>query len=481
MSIPRPKLRKRNLKIYELNVLFSKVNVTLWSNEFPSFYNSGGNVYDLTNSTFEIDSNGFPEDILHIFNTINTLGNDFVCNTGSIFNNRIDPSSGMPVKPSKRTLDRRDETGMDDKLELAYSICCAYSALVMAYAFVKAIIKCTSTKSSESIQVCIKKFLNGLVTAKNANEENKKNLLEIETLHMGINAYNGKKTNVYGDNSVIGRINKCPTGINLQDDGVHLFSIVSQFYSIPGTNDIGCGTAHHFMVYKMGIYCIIYDTWLGGPQGSRCNWTRILSTDQFIYLIDLMNHTETSIDIKEEIILKIFAGPNKNGQGYKHDYYFRYYTQGELVELIEKNSQLVREYIQQYPLYKHDKDAQQYFQREVYGQPPKQIRQPEIQSSLGSQLRIEDASVPVESGYDFGLIDEMANADQLPKSPGKKQRIYQNNSEFNLFDGPDDSDFNPDEMDNFGEFGGGSRKLKRKTRHKRKNKRKTKRKNINNK
>jgi hypothetical protein len=400
----------------------------LYSDKFPSFYYPDGNVLGL--QTYEISPVFFSKDIKYTFNTINTLGNDFVCKTASVFNDRIDPITSRKSS-SKRDLSRRDKSGMSKKIELAYSICCAYSALVMAYAFVKARTYCFEFgQQIKDVDVCMKKFLNGLQTGTYANEENKTILLEIERLHMGINGYNREGTNVYGNESIISRSNNCPPEHPmLTEDGVYLFSIVSNFHTRTDGRE-GCGTAHHFMVYKINNYCIIYDTWLGGYQGNRCNWTRIISTEQFIFLINLMNDPRTSVDEKEFIILMIFAGPNKNGAGYHdplYNYQFRYYSEPEFAELIDKNTELVRDYIQQYPPLQYHKGTQKHFQRQVYQpqlQPPVVQPQPQPQSSLGKQQRRNennDASVPVN--FDMDLIDEMAGMpleESESQQPAKK-------------------------------------------------------------
>lgn len=511
------------MSINELDIPFTNGNIILWSNVFPSFYHSNGNMYDVTNNTFEIEPTGISRSVKKIFYLIDFLGNSIVCNTSKIFSNPIDPSTGMTIPLSKNELKRRNNAGLP-LAEKAQAICCAYSALVMTYAFIEATKMCSSslTLGLEKFVDCVRRFLTKLKRSKPQDGI----LLEIETLHTSINAYNYFKQNLYGDVSEISRLNNCPGGIELKRNGIHLFSLVSQFY----TNG-GCGTGHHFMVYVIDDFCIIYDTWMGGSQGNRCNWTRLISTDQFIYLINLMNDTQTEKNIKEEIILTIFAGPNKNGQGYNDDYYFRYYSEYEMMFLIEKNKIIVDKYRRD-PSFSHDKQFQQLVQKQEFYNVTAQMKQyveekekylerelnqervqqetqelTQDREALEQKLQQERAAeVPVDSEIDVDLFDQMAEMpleeQELNTENQPKKKFKDHPPGLSLIN-PSVIDSNPSSQAsspfhfspiNFTPPGGGSQKLKRnkrktkcinkrksKRKHRNRRKNKTNRRNINNK
>ena len=277
----------------------------------------------------------------------------------------------------------------------------------MSYAFQKAFRECKG-KLMKQFFKCVKKVLIKFITTDYSNtvgnEANHAKLVELEFLHMGINGYNNNGENVYDANSLISRSNMCPPGETMpRDNGIYLFSIILN------PRNGGCSTYHHFMVFILGDQCIIYDTWLGGPQGNRCNWTRVLTREDFEYIFETMNSPQTSVDIKEEIILKIFAGPYLRGYGYKggykKDFKFRYYSQLHFEQLLDINTGMVREIIIPNIGLKYDKPTQKEIQRVSYTQ----------------------ANIDRVSGFEHGMedISDWHNARRLERIKQKTQRMRQ--------------------------------------------------------
>lgn len=349
--------------------------IELYSNKFPSWFGMDSTRHAYNTNIERLRRRDSASQIVYI---IESIGDPFVCSTASTFVNPIDETTARPIlHPSRNIKTRRSKAEMRGNLELAYSTCCAYSALVMSYVFYQALRECRIKKKLNEFLKCVKKVLlkfktNNYSTA----DESHATLVELEFLHMGINGYNNKGENVYDNTSLISRARRCPTEEAIPTQfGVYLVSIVSDIMNG------GCNTYHHFMIFILGDRCIIYDSWLGGGgQGNRCSWTRDVLLADFIYIFNTMNSPQTTVDIKEEILLKFFAAPYLRGaNAYKRDYKFRYYSKSHFQSLIDLNRAMVREAIvtQSYDQ-KYNKDIQKGLQG-IFFTPEKFTRVSKIQ------------------------------------------------------------------------------------------------------
>ena len=511
MSMQRPRNPPPPIEFKTEIQLFEGMHVTLYSNNFPKHYDVTGveHSYNIERVP-ETDINN--DDVLRVVGLIDTMGHQFVCSTASTFTNPFDVPTNAIKPVSYHGQMRRADAGVPGNLPLAFSTCCAYSALVMSYIFYKAF-KICNEPSQDTFLTCVKKVFTKFTTTNYSNTpkniNNHKILVEIEFLHMGINGYNGNQANVYGNDSIISRISSCPRqNVMPEENGVYLFSIVSEIYPSGG-----CGTAHHFILYIIEEYCIIYDTWLGGSQGSRCNWSRVISKTDFRNIFNIMNDMRYPPEIKEQIILAFFAGPNKPidartpAPGYhdtRYNYQFRYYHPKDFQLLLDLNEELVNRYVVANLEVKYDPLTQQRFQSIVFDNDNVQrfIRQQQdlerekqgrrrVKAKFPQPIPMMDPSVPVqeEEPQPSPMMDASVPVQEEEPQPSPmmdasvpEQTILGKRDNAYSFD-----DFNLDEE--IGR-GGGSRKLKKnkrktkrrnKRKSKRKNKNKTKRRNINNK
>ena len=92
----------------------------------------------------------------------------------------------------------------------------------------------------------------------------------------------------YADLKNIGWNFRCPSKSHNLAEGINLISL---------TDDIqlsGCTTYHHFTVFVMNEYSIIFDTWAGGRiNGCRGSWVRIMITRDLENLFKLINDNPT--------------------------------------------------------------------------------------------------------------------------------------------------------------------------------------------
>ena len=100
----------------------------------------------------------------------------------------------------------------------------------------------------------------------------------------------------------------CPTYTQLVE-GINLVSLTG-----PISVDGGCGTYHHFTVYVLGNYSIIFDSWAGGDDGCREPWIRIMQTDDLQNLFDEIKTYPNSHDFLTEVFKNYFNAPNKQGK-----------------------------------------------------------------------------------------------------------------------------------------------------------------------
>jgi hypothetical protein len=101
----------------------------------------------------------------------------------------------------------------------------------------------------------------------------------------------------------------CPIETELVE-GINLVSLTGPISSVDG----GCDTYHHFTVYVLGNYSIIFDSWAGGDDGCREPWIRIMQTDDLQNLFHQINTYPNSHDFLTEVFKNYFNAPNKQGK-----------------------------------------------------------------------------------------------------------------------------------------------------------------------
>ena len=106
----------------------------------------------------------------------------------------------------------------------------------------------------------------------------------------------------------------CPTYTKLVE-GINLVSLTGQILSVDGD----CETYHHFTVYVLNNYSIIFDSWAGGDDGCREPWIRIMQTDDLQNLFDEINTNPNDYKFFTEVFKNYFNAPNERGK-FKVDY-----------------------------------------------------------------------------------------------------------------------------------------------------------------
>jgi hypothetical protein len=225
-----------------------------------------------------------PPEVLDVYDFINTYNNDFI--TGAT-------QCKMPTNSTFKKADKARNP-----------VCCGFTASVMSAILYILLQTCHRGRLTKNCLDNFKRKLQLSITLTNKKEEIKINstnmyskILRFFILISG-----------YADLKNIGWNFRCPSKSHNLAEGINLISL---------TDDIqlsGCTTYHHFTVFVMNEYSIIFDTWAGGRiNGCRGSWVRIMITSDLENLFKLINDNPTDYALLTTLFSIYFNSPDLSG------------------------------------------------------------------------------------------------------------------------------------------------------------------------
>ena len=186
-------------------------------------------------------------------------------------------------------------------------VCCGYSAPVMT-CIIYLLQLYNSSSSSSSSSFNINKFLKQIdnVGIIFNNEDESMEISNMPDLYKRINRFFLLISGYAKFSQEIGWNKRCSDNYTLVD-GLNLVTIFEPHIGITT-----CSTYHHFVVYCINKWAIIYDSWAGGEHGCREGWTRIMKMEDMQKLINIINNLISSRK-RTEIFRKYFNAPDKKG------------------------------------------------------------------------------------------------------------------------------------------------------------------------